>query len=74
MILLTNGELKVTSDLSIVGPGAGLLTISGDRDRSGDPSPGDTRVVRVDDGDPDSTIEVTLSGLKIMGGLAQGAA
>ncbi len=71
-LLLTAGELLVASDLSIIGPGAGLLAISGDLDQSGSPTPGDTRVIRVDDGDLDSVINVTLSGLLITRGVAFG--
>ncbi|MGI9242545.1 MAG: Ig-like domain repeat protein [Verrucomicrobiales bacterium] len=71
-VLITGGELLVSSELSIIGPGSGLLTISGDLDQSGDPSQGETRVFRIDDGDFDTVTDVTLSGLTISGGVALG--
>jgi predicted outer membrane repeat protein len=69
-ILLTQGELTITDDLTITGPGAELLTI----DASGnDPTPreknGDgTRVFNVDDGILGSIQNVSLSRLTLTGG------
>jgi hypothetical protein len=54
-ITLTTGELDITKNLTIQGPGAGQLTISGDL----------SRVFEVDHG-----ATVTLSGLTITGGVA----
>ena len=71
-LFLTAGELPVASDVSIVGPGAELLAISGDLDRSGGPSAGDTRLLRIDDGQPGTVIEVSLSGLTLTRGTALG--
>jgi hypothetical protein len=68
-ILLTQGELRITDDLTINGPGAELLTI----DASGsDPTPGvsdgkGSRVFNVDDAQPEFS-EVTVSGLTLKGG------
>ena len=69
-ILLTQGELRITDDLTITGPGANLLTI----DASGnDPTPDvddglGSRVFRIDDGNTSTQIDVTLSGLTLTGG------
>jgi hypothetical protein len=70
-IRLTEGELRITDHLTIVGPGADLLTI----DAGGsDPTPGEVnfdgnRVFRVDDGannGPDK--HVSIVGLTLTGG------
>ena len=58
-ILLQLGQLSVTSDVNILGPGADLLTIDG-QDNS--------RVFAINDGDNNSDREVTLSGITITGG------
>jgi CSLREA domain-containing protein len=74
-IVLTQGELKVTDSLSIIGPGADLLTI----DASGnDPTPGvadgkGSRIFNIDDGNPGTRanptlLDVSLSGLTLTGG------
>lgn len=70
MILLKQGELKITDALTIFGPGPDLLTI----DASGnDPTPtkdlGDgSRVFNIDDGLSISYIDVTIAGVTITGG------
>lgn len=67
-IFLNQGELKVTSDLAINGPGANLLTI----DPSGmDPTPHSkhsdgSRIFNIDDG-ASTTRTVTISGVKLTG-------
>ena len=58
-INLTNGELNITSNLDIQGPGCGELTISGQN------------VSRVFDISPGTT--VTITGLRITDGVATGA-
>jgi len=69
-ILLTQGELAITDDLTINGLGAELLSI----DASGsDPTPeeniGDgSRILNIDDGDPDTNSQVKLHGLAFTGG------
>ncbi len=69
-ILLTQGELDITDDLTINGPGANLLTI----DASGsDPTPdqnnGDgSRVFHIDDGQRAGFIDVRMSNMSITGG------
>jgi hypothetical protein len=74
-ILLTMGELKITDDTTINGPGASLLTI----DASGnDPTPdanegNGSRVFNIDDGNNLVNIDVLMSGLTLTGGDAMGA-
>jgi hypothetical protein len=69
-ILLTKGELKITDDLTINGPGADLLKI----DASGnDPTPDTddgkgTRVFKIDDGDPATFKNIHMEGIAITGG------
>jgi hypothetical protein len=69
-ITLTQGELKITDSLAIIGPGAGLLAI----DASGnDPTPdvnnGDgSRVFNIDDGNNANRLDVSISGLTLTGG------
>src|SRR5215213_1694805 len=57
-IVLTSGEIPVTDDLVIAGPGAGLLTVSGNNS---------SRIFLVDDGTA-AVREVTLSGLTMTEG------
>ncbi len=59
-IALTHGELLVDQDLSIVGPGAHLLTID---------ARGASRVFNVDNGNGGTLINVAISGLTITGGV-----
>jgi hypothetical protein len=61
-IALTSGEMAITDDLAVNGPGAGLLTVSGG---------GQSRIFNVDDGSPE-VIEVTLSGLTLTHGFVPG--
>ena len=69
-ILLIMGELKVTDDVTISGPGSAFLTI----DASGnDPTPEQnnhdgSRVFNVNDGRSSSRSEVTIAGLTLAGG------
>jgi hypothetical protein len=73
-ILLTQGELAITDDLTLTGPGADLLTI----DASGnDPTPdennGDgSRILIIGDNDVSTVLGVSLSGLTLTGGDAKG--
>ena len=60
-IVLTSGELQIINDVTIVGPGANLLTIDGN-DAS--------RIFNVDDGNPDTAIIVAISGLTLTRGNA----
>jgi len=68
-ILLTEGELKITDALTIVGPGKDLLTIDA---KGNDPAPtsrrGDgSRIFNIDDG-TSTVIEVAISGFSMTGG------
>lgn len=69
-ILLTEGELGVRDDLTILGLGHDQLTI----DASGsDPTPNEplgdgSRIFEIDDQDQDTTIDVFISGLTLTGG------
>lgn len=69
-LLLTQGELKITDSLSILGPGASLLTI----DASGSdltplvPDGSGVRHFRVDDGIAGATIDVSISGMSLIRG------
>jgi hypothetical protein len=73
-LTLTQGELttKTTADddVTIQGPGAGAITISGDADSNG-PDTGDTRIFNVayvnDSGAPTGT-SLAISGLTLTGG------
>ncbi len=73
-ILLTEGELEITDDLTITGAGAELLTI----DASGnDPTPeeknGDgSRIFNINDGDDTRQRDVTIHGLTLTGGDIRG--
>ncbi|MEL6136012.1 MAG: right-handed parallel beta-helix repeat-containing protein [Cyanobacteria bacterium J06628_6] len=59
-ISLTGGELFITDSLSILGPGADLLTIDAQQM---------SRVFNINDGDNNIFLDVTLDGLTIIGGL-----
>ncbi|MEZ6073119.1 MAG: CSLREA domain-containing protein [Pirellulales bacterium] len=63
-IALMFGPLEITSDVTINGPGEGLLTIDGR---------GESRVFTIDDGDSGIDRDVAISGVTITGGLADGA-
>ena len=76
-ILLENGELSITSDLTVSGPGASVLTI----DASGnDPTPDSTlddgdandfdgsRVLGIDDNNSETNLSVSIAGLTFTGG------
>jgi hypothetical protein len=76
-ILLTQGQLAITDDLMITGPGANLLSI----DASGnDPTPdmnnGDgSRVFNIISGGSSAVTDATISGLQLTGGdIPQGGA
>jgi hypothetical protein len=62
-ITLTGGELQVTDAVSVQGPGAGLLTVSGNN--SG-------RVFEVNDGNSGTSLAVTISGLTVTDGSVGG--
>ena len=57
-IVLTSGEIPITDDLTVSGPGASVLTVSGNDS---------SRIFRVDDGTA-AVREVTLSGLTMTEG------
>ena len=68
--LLTLGELAITDALSIIGPGASLLTIDA---RGNDPTPGmkngdGSRVFNIGDDDNETQFDVSISGLTLTGG------
>ncbi len=60
-ILLTAGELLITDDLAITGPGPHQLTISGNQA---------SRIFRVSDSDDDTKNTVKIRGLSLMDGSA----
>ncbi|MCA9021529.1 MAG: hypothetical protein KDA74_15380, partial [Planctomycetaceae bacterium] len=59
--IVLSDELLISDDLTITGLGAGLLTLDGN---------GDSRIFNIDDGDVETTIEVSLSGLTLTHGSA----
>jgi CSLREA domain-containing protein len=63
-IRLTNGEIPIGSGdaLSISGPGAGTLTVSGDADNNGGISAGDSRIFDI------TSTPVAISGLTLTNG------
>jgi hypothetical protein len=61
-ITLTLGEMLITDDLVVSGPGASVLTVSGH---------GASRIFNADDGTA-GLIDVTLSGLTLTGGRSDG--
>ena len=63
-LILTQGELTISSDLILAGPGKDLLSISGDADNSGTPTAADSRILNVISGD------VTISNLTLRQGYA----
>jgi len=63
-IALTQGELTITNSMTIIGPGANLLTISGNNS---------SRVFTIDDGNSAITQTVAMSGLTITDGNGIGA-
>lgn len=60
LITLTGGQLTISDDVQILGPGSSALTISG--------GPGINRIFNVDDGSDDNTIGVTIGGMTLTGG------
>lgn len=67
VIRLTHGELKITSDVTIKGPGASLLAVSGDGDSNGI---GESRIFNIDNNDFETLLKVSISGLKLIKGNA----
>jgi CSLREA domain-containing protein len=76
---LTQGELSTSTtavdDVTVQGPGAGAITVSGDADQSGTPNSGDSRTFNIpyvdDSGAPPST-SLTISGLTLAHGYSTG--
>ena len=64
-ITLTSGELVVTDGLDINGPGADQLTIDANQQ---------SRIFSIDDGNSNNLIDVSISGLTLTGGAADGPA
>lgn len=62
-ITLTLGEMKITDDLVVHGPGADVITVSGNNL---------SRIFNIDDGSATELIDVTLSGLTLTRGHAVG--
>ena len=64
--MLTMGQIAVTGDVTIVGPGAGLLTVA-----AFDPTPANegngSRIFNVDD-NTGALIEVEINGVRLTGG------
>ncbi|NBC32107.1 MAG: hypothetical protein GVY13_05465, partial [Alphaproteobacteria bacterium] len=71
-LTLTQGEIAITKSLTIAGPAADVLTVSGDADNSGDVSAGDSRIFNIDDGNGTPDQNVAISGLTLSGGYAAG--
>jgi CSLREA domain-containing protein len=76
---LTQGELStsttVDDDVTVQGPGAGSITISGDADGSGTPNSGDSRtfdVPYVNDSDDPASTSLAISGLTLARGYSTG--
>lgn len=61
-IVLTSGEIPITDDLTVSGPGAGVLTVSGNNS---------SRIFQIDDGTARVT-DVTVSGLTLTLGFSTG--
>lgn len=61
-IVLTSGEIPITDDLAVSGPGAGVLTVSGNNS---------SRIFQIDDGTA-TAIGVTVSGLTLTLGFSTG--
>ena len=57
-----NSELLISDDVTIIGLGSDQLTISGNNN---------SRIFNVDDGDAETTIEVSISGLTLTKGYAE---
>ncbi len=77
-IRLSTGEIAITEDLTITGPGAGALSISGDRNNDNaltfatNVDPGDSRIFNISDAtSPGSPLApVSISGLTLKEGVA----
>jgi predicted outer membrane repeat protein len=78
-IRLTTGEIPITDAVTITGPGAGVLSVSGDKTNNGRsfptialPTSGDSRIFKITDASsPGSPVQhVTISGLTLRDGVA----
>jgi hypothetical protein len=70
-IRLTSGQIDIQEDLTITGPGAGALTITGDADDSNSPNAGDSRIFfTVPPGSTPPFRQVTITGLTLTEGFA----
>jgi hypothetical protein len=78
-ITLTTGEIPITDDLTITGPGAGVLSVSGDANNNnvrdfatGAGALGDSRIFTIDDPSAPGAplMRVTISGLTLREGVA----
>jgi len=73
-IQLFEGELPISDDITIVGPGQSLLTIDARNGNNGIFGDGDGwRIFNIDDGDLNNLFNVTLSGLTLSGGDTSGS-
>src|SRR5918996_1208167 len=73
IISLAQGALQISGDLTITGPGAGLLTINAN---ASDPTPAENNgdgssIFIVDDGQDGPLLNVAIGGLTLTGGDAQ---
>ncbi len=68
VLLLTRGDLAITDTLTVIGPGAELLTIDASGNNFLAQSGKGTRVFSIDDGDTSITAPVSISGLTLTGG------
>ena len=73
LIRLTTGAINILpadqhGKLTITGPGAGTLTVSGDKDSSGTPNVGDSQIFTISGSGSDPTGAVAISGLTLTNG------
>jgi hypothetical protein len=66
-ITLTTGYLAVDDSVTIIGPGAGSLTVSGDANGSNQPDPGDSSIFRISEVGSDE-VNVAISGMTLAEG------
>jgi CSLREA domain-containing protein len=74
LIALTQGELRISDNLTIDGPGANLITIDAS---ASDPTPDEnnsdgSRIFNIDDASLGTLIDVTIAGLILSGGDVRG--
>jgi len=71
-ISLAGSQLRISSVAAVSGPGADLLTISGNSNGDATANPGESRVLSVDDMNMGPPLAVTVSGMTIADGYSSG--